>query len=153
MIEPVYHNNLFMGCCSRAKSLKEEDACTSTIFYGDLTSSSRLREERLSRRPVFQYDCTVSHKYKFIFPHIYKSGGSNLKNWFISVLCDGKRLMTADGRHPTADKACASSLLEHTSCSALQRHPDYFSFAFVRHPLNRTISQVRCNQILIFTAL
>lgn len=90
--------------------------------------------------PRMAYDCTISHKHKFIFPHIYKSGGSNLKNWFISVLCDGVAKKRGDN-HPTANQACPGNVLKHVSCTELGAHPDYFAFVFVRHPVNRTISQ------------
>lgn len=130
-------------CCTTLYTTREYresnhvSTCIKKPYYGMLYRPESIKK---NSRPTTAYDCTISHKHKFIFPHIYKSGGSSLKNWFISVLCDGIAKKIGN-RHPTANRACNRQILQHTHCGVLSNFPDYFSFAFVRHPVNRTISQ------------
>lgn len=125
-------------CCTDHRiGQRRIDDCVQTPFHGHLVRPDEVRRGAVQQA---SYDCTISEKYKFVFPHIYKSGGSSLKNWFISVLCDG--VEKKKGRfHPTANQACLGKVLRHGSCKELGRHPDFFTFVFVRHPVNRSISQ------------
>ncbi len=139
-IEVHYNASIEKGvkCCTKHRTgSRAVNDCVRTPYHGHLVRDDKVKH---SGHPGTTYDCTVSHKHKFIFPHIYKSGGSSLKNWFVSVLCDGVVKKRGD-RHPTANQACPHDILYHGSCNELAQHPDYFAFAFVRHPVNRTISQ------------
>jgi hypothetical protein len=128
-------------CCTRPPAAHgaggDPNLCLQIPYHGFLNRSVAVKR---SGRPMTSYDCTVSHKYKFVFPHIYKSGGSSLKNWFVSVLCDGIAKKRGNN-HPSIKTACPWEILSTGTCMALSRFPDYFVFAFVRHPVNRTISQ------------
>jgi hypothetical protein len=101
-----------------------------------------------SRKPILHgHDCTVSVKHRFMFPHVLKSGGSFLKNWLVAVLCDGDRKREGE-RYPSINDACAAHVLLQGSCLAMQQYRDFFTFAFVRHPKDRTISQVKTSCLL-----
>jgi hypothetical protein len=75
----------------------------------------------------------VSHKYKFIFPHIPRTGGTSLTDFIMPHL----------GKNDVTDK----TLEKHQAMRTLQRgfrrkgvFDNYVKFAVVRHPFDRIAS-------------
>ncbi len=130
-------------CVSHSSNVKCDipSPFTTVSFYGHLHYVGEKRPQ------IGEGDCTVSMKYKFAFPHILKSGGSALKNWFIAVLCEGERKKKGDN-YPNADSACLREVSMETSCFFLPQD-DLFTFAFVRNPIDRAISQVKSLCLLL----
>ena len=76
----------------------------------------------------------ISHKHKFIFVHIPKTGGTSIEKVF-----HPKTPIGSDGawHYPSADKHYTLKMIE-------KKYPissDYFKFSFVRNPWDMTISQ------------
>jgi hypothetical protein len=79
--------------------------------------------------------CAMSTKYKFIYIHVLKSAGMTIKAFLKRALCGGT----------TGAEACSHEnereVLEIVNCAAaLQDHPDYFVWSFVRNPFSRLYS-------------
>ncbi len=97
------------------------------------------RDSDVERKPMTQgggsrWDsgCAVSEKYKFVYVHVLKSGGSATKEFIRKSLCgdddaDCKRV----DKHIVKPVGCAS---------AVKHYPDYFFFSFARNPFSRMYS-------------
>ncbi|KAL3776243.1 hypothetical protein ACHAWO_007816 [Cyclotella atomus] len=76
--------------------------------------------------------CVVSHKYKFVYIHVLKSGGTATKEFIRKSLCGEN------------DKDCSHvdrKIVSSVSCKlAMRQYPDYFTFTFVRNPFLRMYS-------------
>jgi len=89
----------------------------------------------------------INHKYKFIFIHIPKCGGSSIESSFGYDLWDQKRFPAhfysydlALGKDPSTNK-----YLQHLTITEVRNIKnnsidDYFSFSFVRNPWSRHLS-------------
>ena len=71
--------------------------------------------------------CAISHRYKFLFIHVLKSGGMTIKTLLKRGLCGGVTQECADLR-----------IVDCTS--AVRGFPHYFVFSFVRNPFSRIYS-------------
>jgi hypothetical protein len=75
--------------------------------------------------------CVISRKYKFVYFHVLKSGGSTLKGFMRKSLC-------------AEDDSCKNvdtDILRPISCyDAVKQHPEYFFWSFVRNPFSRIYS-------------
>ena len=76
--------------------------------------------------------CYVSDKFKFVFIHVLKSGGTAIKEMLRYTLCkDGGGVRDCDHR-----------VLRDESCLLAEAHyADYFKWTFVRNPFSRALSQ------------
>lgn len=74
----------------------------------------------------------ISHSLKFIFVHINKTGGTSIKNALKPVLAEYDFNNLGEGKH-----ASAKTLQE----SHPKEWGEYFTFAFVRNPWDRTVSR------------
>lgn len=76
--------------------------------------------------------CVISQKYKFVYIHVLKSGGTATKEFIRKSLCGED------------DKDCAHvnhQIVNPIGCKlAMKRYPDYFTFTFVRNPFSRMYS-------------
>lgn len=78
--------------------------------------------------------CIMSHKYKFIYIHVLKSGGSTIKHFLKRGLCQVSEL------HEPC-KNDESYFFVNQSCNDMvKEHPDYFVWAMVRNPFSRMYS-------------
>ena len=88
------------------------------------------RNNTRGRLPVLSggRGCAVSHRYKFVYVHVQKSGGMTVKTILKRGLCGGEVAQTCDD-------------LEIYDCnSAISAFPHYFVFSFVRNPFSRMYS-------------
>lgn len=100
-------------------------------------------------RAVWASGCAVSEKHRFIYVHVLKSGGSTIKSFLRRALCfslTDTTLTTGDTR---GSFLCGqdqvnmkgSDILRAADCQTiLKKHPDYFTFSFVRNPFSRMYS-------------
>ena len=87
------------------------------------------RNNTRGRLPLFSggRGCAISHRYKFIYIHVQKSGGMTVKTILKRGLCGGVTQTCDD--------------LEIVDCnSAIYGFPQYFVFTFVRNPFSRIYS-------------
>lgn len=93
--------------------------------------NSRGSAMMISGSAVAGSGCAISHKYKFVYIHVLKSGGMTIKGFLKNALCDSTAMPCEHGR----DK------LEIINCNrAVSQHPDYFVWSFVRNPFARMYS-------------
>merc|ERR1719356_1745507 len=59
--------------------------------------------------------CAISHKYRFIFVHVLKNGGSETRIFLKSALCEGH----GDPEASIADSGCDDQVIAVGSCSTL----------------------------------
>lgn len=71
---------------------------------------------------------TLSHKLKFIFIHVHRTGGSTLISLLKSELGHDVEVLSQHGNAATLEKL------------QLENHPEYFTFGFVRNPWERLLS-------------
>ncbi len=76
--------------------------------------------------------CAISHKYKFVYIHVLKSGGSALKTFIRRSFCGED--------DPQCDKADRQIISPIACTVAVRKHPDYFFWSFVRNPFSRMYS-------------
>ena len=85
----------------------------------------------------------INHKYKFIFIHVPKCGGTSIKR-ALYPYCDKWDQFL--GGHPSVPDNDGEGMHKHSrameikSYATPQRWEEYFTFAFVRNPLARTLS-------------
>jgi len=89
----------------------------------------------------------INHKHKFIFIHMPKCGGSSIETSFGYNLWDKKKFPNnfCDKQLLLGRDEHTGKYLQHLTISEVYKiHPqlknDYFSFAFVRNPWDRAIS-------------
>lgn len=88
----------------------------------------RKTQPAVSGRAASHSGCGLSRKYKFVYLHVLKSGGSTFKSFLSSALC---------GPKPCADK----KVFEVVDCDyALRQFPDFLTWSFVRNPYSRYYS-------------
>mmetsp|Transcript_34825 Transcript_34825/g.52171 ORF Transcript_34825/g.52171 Transcript_34825/m.52171 type:complete len:381 (+) Transcript_34825:301-1443(+) len=76
--------------------------------------------------------CVISDKYKFAYIHILKSGGSATKKFLRKSLC---------GEDDVDCKRVDPRVVRPIVCEQIpKKHPDYFTFSFVRNPFSRMYS-------------
>lgn len=88
----------------------------------------------------------ISHKYKFIFIHVPKTGGTSVEKTLAPILgkddslvtIDSSFRMTVDPRYPKLTKH--SQLLDIKSAVSADIWRSYFKFAFVRNPWDLMVS-------------
>jgi len=76
--------------------------------------------------------CIISHKYKFVYNHVLKSGGSAIKTFLRQSFCgkDDPECHHVDG-----------DIVTPISCSrAVRSYPHYFFWSFARNPFSRMYS-------------
>ena len=76
--------------------------------------------------------CAVSHKYKFIYIHVLKSGGSAIKTFIRRSFC---------GEEDPECESIDPQIIKPEKCrTILNAYPKYFVFSFVRNPFSRIYS-------------
>mmetsp|Transcript_27813 Transcript_27813/g.40300 ORF Transcript_27813/g.40300 Transcript_27813/m.40300 type:complete len:371 (+) Transcript_27813:350-1462(+) len=78
--------------------------------------------------------CVISHKYKFVYLHVLKNGGTAMKNFLRRGLC---------GDTPFDTPCAAGEKVFSTKLSCNQmvlNNPDYFVWTMVRNPFSRMFS-------------
>jgi hypothetical protein len=92
--------------------------------------------------------CAKSVKYKFVYIHVLKSAGMTIKAFLKRALCGGSTGNVTpcfesdnDNDEHSEHSEPAEPLLEIVNCAAaMQEHPDYFVWSFVRNPFSRLYS-------------
>jgi hypothetical protein len=85
----------------------------------------------------------INHKYKFIFIHVAKCGGTSIKR-ALYPYCDKWDQFL--GGHPSVPDDNGEGMHKHSGAMEIksyatpQRWEEYFTFTFVRNPLSRTLS-------------
>ncbi len=116
----------------------DKDSVENVAPFG-YAGRSVLREDGVKRARMqvggsasWDSGCVISHKYKFVYAHVLKSGGSALKTFIRRSFCGEE-----DPDCRKADK----QIISPASCStAISKHPDYFFWSFVRNPFSRMYS-------------
>lgn len=76
--------------------------------------------------------CALSHKHRFLYIHVLKSGGMTMKAFLKKALCGGSTQMPC---------VSGTNVLQIVDCgTALSHYPEYFVFSFVRNPYSRLYS-------------
>jgi hypothetical protein len=90
---------------------------------------------------AYGVQCAVSTQHRFIYIHVMKSGGSSCHLFLTSSLCPLSN-NTPSSRRPSArDYVCPPHLFQLMPCNtALRRHPRFFRWTIVRHPVPRAVS-------------
>ena len=70
----------------------------------------------------------ISHKYKTIFIHVHRTGGTTIGNLLIEEMGTKVETISQHGNAKTEESAL------------LEAHPNYFTFGFVRNPWDRLLS-------------
>lgn len=76
--------------------------------------------------------CVISHRYKFIYLHVLKSGGSYIKNFLKVGLCGDDSPSCLAGEHMFSTKLSCAEMVK--------QFPDYFTWSMVRNPFSRMYS-------------
>ena len=76
----------------------------------------------------------ISHRYRFIFVHVPKTGGSSIKD----AICRAHGIDEPVSRPP--DHELLPSFLRFEGSLRDQRYADYLKFGFVRNPWDRVVS-------------
>ena len=121
------------GMCSIAACHNDDPTIQAHYGHGAVLRERSIRgtSTSLSGRARDGSGCAMSHKYKFIYIHVLKSGGMTVKAFLKKALCGTTQMPCPSGKH----------VLEIVDCSAaLRRHPEYFVFSFVRNPYSRLYS-------------
>jgi hypothetical protein len=71
---------------------------------------------------------TISHSAAFIFIHVHRTGGTTILNLLQQELGNKVRMVSQHGNVATSEK------------TLLEKHPNYFTFGFVRNPWDRMLS-------------
>lgn len=79
--------------------------------------------------------CVISHKHKFIYIHVLKSGGTSMKNFLKKGLCGSSNAGV------TCPEGKAVFDTDSMKCSdMIQNYPDYFTWSMARNPFSRMFS-------------
>lgn len=73
----------------------------------------------------------ISHVHRCIFIHVPKVGGTSIEEYL---------RMHAAALGPWPEPGLDRMMRRKSLAEMLNRHPDYFAFAFVRHPFDRLVS-------------
>lgn len=143
-----------MACVERVLHKCQMYACLKHA-NGTVTRDKRVMESRdslfgypghfvhrdidVERKPMTQgggsrWDagCAVSEKYKFVYVHVLKSGGSATKEFIRKSLC---------GEDDADCKRVDKHIVKPVGCSiAVTQYPDFFFFSFARNPFSRMYS-------------
>ena len=104
------------------------------IFHRDNSIIKGAQKSPSGGRKGQASGCIMSHKYKFIYIHVLKSGGSAIKHFLKRGLCQ------VPGLHDEC-KNDETYYFTGQSCNDMVReHPDYFVWAMVRNPFSRMYS-------------
>ena len=90
---------------------------------------------------AYGVQCAVSTQHRFIYIHVMKSGGSSAHLFLKSALCPLANASSPPRRPAARDYACEPHLFKLMDCNtALRRHPRFFRWTIVRHPVPRAVS-------------
>lgn len=92
------------------------------------------------REPVFLTALIISHSRQFVFIHIHKTAGESMTASLRPDLAANDLVLTTDAQLPLGKHATALEVREHLGADMWDR---YFTFSFVRHPIDRALSLYR----------
>lgn len=78
--------------------------------------------------------CVISHKYKFIYLHVWKSGGTAIKSFLRKGLCGFSQPGDPCPEGPE------SFSMEMTCIDMVKKYPHYFTWTLARNPFSRMFS-------------
>ena len=81
--------------------------------------------------------CFVSHKYKFVYLHVLKAGGTAIKTFLKKGLCSEEN---------SEDECPAGSAVNGSVCRNALNNKDYFVWSFARNPFSRMFSAYAMSQ-------
>ena len=128
----VYRNNETNRCQLHRCGVQGDltNRSTSEVDdYGFIVHERNTRGafSRIAGRASAGSGCAISHRYKFVYIHVLKSGGMTIKTLLKRGLCGGVTQTCED--------------LKIVDCvSAVYSYPKYFVFSFVRNPFSRIYS-------------
>eukprot|EP00956_Cyclotella_meneghiniana_P015058 scaffold22815_cov61-Cyclotella_meneghiniana.AAC.2 len=123
------------SCINKNGTFIETDSPDSLGYAGKFVHRDKtVTKERMIKPGGKNWasGCVISRKYKFIYIHVLKSGGTATKEFIRNSLCGED------------DKDCHKVnyyVVGTDSCvKAITEHADYFTFSFVRNPFSRIFS-------------
>ena len=136
-----HHNNANGGNVDPYNNdIDEENAALPNQWYRYRSSNIQtklpynhilIREDTIRKQKGAKSTaCFISHRHRFVFVHVLKSGGTSMSGFLCYALCNS-----------TTIKQCDANILKKSSCKKIKSsHPEYFYFAIVRNPYNRIFS-------------
>merc|ERR1712154_184434 len=74
--------------------------------------------------------CFISHRHRFVFVHVLKSGGTSMSGFLCYALCNS-----------TVMNDCDAHIFKKKACKKIKAlFPEYFYFSIVRTPYDRIFS-------------
>ena len=90
---------------------------------------------------TYGFQCAISTQHRFIYIHVMKSGGSSMHLFLKSSLCRLSNSTRNLARPTSRDYDCRSEQFRLMGCTAaISRHPGFFRWSIVRHPVPRAVS-------------
>eukprot|EP01084_Bolivina_argentea_P212772 361603_1 len=124
---------------------------TMTQYSSSVPLPKAWKENRISSKPLYPYNhlfhrsnnlktnmlnsvkdsrCYISHKYKFVFVHVKKSGGTSMIGFLTKALCKS-----------TKRNDCQQNVFRKINCNQIvEMQRNYFYFSIVRNPYDRMFS-------------
>lgn len=129
----------FYPCMQKNESVIALNATFNNIGYAArfVHRDSNVKREQMATPTGGDWGagCAVSDKYKFVYVHVLKSGGSTTKEFLRKSICGEEA--GVDANKCNAFK----STIRPMGCSmAVRQHPHYFFFSFARNPFTRMFS-------------
>ena len=123
------------SCINKNGVFVETDSPDSSGYAGKFVHRDKDVTKEQMKRPGgknWASGCVISRKYKFIYIHVLKSGGSATKEFIRNSLCgeDDKDCLRVN-YYVVGTLGCKRAISEHA---------DYFTFSFVRNPFSRIFS-------------
>jgi hypothetical protein len=104
-------------------------------------SESRAKRMMIPGTASSGAGCAISHRYKFIYIHVLKSGGSTLKEFLKRALCLTNPLDPTNSKCLMTEGPAYQNLSIVDCGPALRNYgQEYFVWSFVRHPFSRLYS-------------
>lgn len=108
---------------------------TFVAFAG--TKFQKVRQMEIKKQVPgigWESGCVISHKYKFIYIHVLKAGGTSTKRFLREGLCGSPK---SDGDCPDGEEVFS---VRGRCTDMIRENQEYFVWSFVRNPFHRMYS-------------